>query len=83
MRTTPGPSELFMSCWQQSMFAEGASRPGSNGWNPAKVLHWAKVWVDCCDLAGRLAEMEAKADAEATADAEALAANRYAAGAES
>jgi len=60
-RHTPQPHDLFMSVWQQRMFAEGKARPGQNDWGSAQLLHWAKVWIDCCELAGRLEEMEAKA----------------------
>ncbi len=68
-RHTPQPNELFLAMWQQSIFAEGTTKPGTSDWGPAQTLHWARVWVDCCDLAGRLEEMEAKA---ATAKAAAV-----------
>lgn len=64
------------------MFAEGTSRPGQSGWKASRVLHWAKVWVDCCDLAGRLTDMEAKAAEAQAAEEVTVAEERYAAGAE-
>jgi hypothetical protein len=58
-RHTPTPHDLFMACWQAQLFATGRCR--------VDIVHWGKIWIDCCELAGRLEELEAKAaEAEAT-----------------
>jgi hypothetical protein len=59
-RDTPGAKELFMGMWHNACY---------NTRNPAlEVTRWAKVWVDCCVLAGRIAEMESAASAAEQAD---------------
>ena len=62
-RRTPQAGDLFMALWSQRMFSETGAKPGASTWTSAQIVHWAKVWVDCCDLAGRLEEMEEKAAA--------------------
>lgn len=59
VRQTPSPHDLFMGLWYQ------AASQGGQG--PSAIVHWARAWVRCCELAGRLEEMERNA-AEAKAN---------------
>lgn len=57
VRQTPSPHGLFMGLWYQAASQAAAYGP----------VHWAKVWIRCCELAGILEDMERNA-AEAKAN---------------
>lgn len=50
----PTASELFMTVWSQAIHGEESPKPGDVEWGNAARAHWARVWLECRDLARML-----------------------------
>lgn len=56
--SAPDAASLFLNVWSAGLYDDERARPGSSEFGPRERAYWARVWLDCSELAHLLSRGE-------------------------